>query len=587
MSFVRSAVAVLILAGIAAFVVIPGAIDRHPASIASLPLGTDEAFGVSGLEPRENQVGGGALRWLRPRSAFHFFAVGPGEILLEVRLRGHRTEVTVTANGAIVGVLPPGSTALDVRVRLTGTDLALGLETAGFDAPGRRLGVQIDTIRVQPAPPAKPGRTRLLLAIGVLTAIILGSQWLFGLSALHAAFVPFALFVFVLPAGLWRSSWLGIAFVMLLAVSLISALVARNARGSGFEKDLLQAALFTAISIHGLLPPSPLIDQSDAQLHGNKLATVARGNLFPTSRTDHKPPFDFPYGVSFYAVMTPFSGGEGNTRAVRDGAAVFSALSGALLAAFLSRRSASLAAFAITLWAFAPVNIRTMAFGNLSNVFAQAIFLVFLVLAAWMSPGRARVLVLTVLVTLTATAHLSSFIVVVALLFAALLVRVERSSSAVPPLAAGAVLAAAYFAVFVPMILPQAARLLSERGGSAGVLDPLRLPLEIVRLLGWPLTIAFVLAIGRGADLGSFPLLRSQCLALVLLAVAGLVSPIEVRYTLAFLPAVVVVAASHFESSTGSMFSGRVAASIVALFAIGHGTWVLVQLLPLFAAGLG
>ena len=70
MNSFRSAALVLILAGIAAILLLPPLISRSPASVASLAWGTDDAFVTFGLEPRENQIRGGALRWTRPRS-FH------------------------------------------------------------------------------------------------------------------------------------------------------------------------------------------------------------------------------------------------------------------------------------------------------------------------------------------------------------------------------------------------------------------------------------------------------------------------------------------------------------------------------------
>ena len=102
MSSFRSAAAAAILAGVALTAILPALVSRAPESVASLALGTDEAFGASGLEQRENQIGGGALRWLSPNATFRFAGFAPGLVDIDLVVRGHRTEVTVTANGAIV-----------------------------------------------------------------------------------------------------------------------------------------------------------------------------------------------------------------------------------------------------------------------------------------------------------------------------------------------------------------------------------------------------------------------------------------------------------------------------------------------------
>lgn len=122
MNSLRSAAIVLILAGIAAILSLPPLIARHFDSVASLAFGTDDGFATGGLEPRENQVGGGALRWTRPSAAFTFEGAGPGLVDLELEARDHRTEVLLTVNGARVELLRPGR----------------GASPPGPGSPGRR-----------------------------------------------------------------------------------------------------------------------------------------------------------------------------------------------------------------------------------------------------------------------------------------------------------------------------------------------------------------------------------------------------------------------------------------------------------------
>lgn len=541
--------------------------------MASLALGTDDAFVVSGLEPRENQIGGGAIRWTRPAADFRFEGLGPGFVDVDLDVRDHRTEVTVTANGAVIGTLKPGERHLSARTRLGGSSLILGIETEGFSASSRTLGTQFVSLEVRPGASTDSGfrgvPSRLWLAF---TAVTLGALAILGSASLPvmlAPFPPLLLCLLVLPAGLWRSTWLVECAALLIAATLVSALVSKVAKapkGRVWGRAWLQVAILLSLTVHGILPPSPLVIQGDAQLHGNKLGEVARGNRFPVSRTDHKPPFEFPYGFSFYEVLSPLVSPElSNVRIVREGAAFFWCLSLLGLALILGRTSAVLAAVSVLLWTFAPVNIRTMGFGNLSNVFAQAIFVLFLVTAVLMPQGLLRATALTVLVTLSATSHLSSFIVLATLLGVAVLFPSDRRGVAFKPLVAGVLVSAGYYLTFLPMVVAQLPRLLGERGGSAGVFDPWRLPLQILAGAGWPLLVLLALSILVSAPRMVLPLGRSLAATGLLLAVVALVSPIEVRYLLAVMPVMVVVAATVFHKDEPGSFPGQTLSSLVDL----------------------
>ena len=568
MSQVRSAAVVLILTGIAGVLALPGLLARHSSSLASLALGTDDAFAVYGLEPRENQIGGGALRWMRPKAAFRFEGVGPGLVDVDLLVRAHRTEVTLVANGARVGSLPPGEGHFTSRIRLSGASMVFGIETDGFAASGRTLGTQIISLRVQPDPLARPGPggvpMRLSMSVFALLVLSVLAQSLCGLSLSVSLLPSVSLLLMVLPAGLWRSSWLFECAALTGLVTVISALFASRSRGGRAARGWLQAAVYLALTVEGVLPPSPLVIQGDAQLHGNKLAEVAQGNLFPASRTDHQPPFEIPYGFSFHGLLTPFaSDGVTNVRVVREGAAFFSALSALALGFALSRVSPGLAAASLALWAMAPVNIRTMGFGNLSNVFAQAIFVLFLVAASLIPRGWTRAAILTSLVALSATAHLSSLIVLLTLLLVTLSIPQDRRSAAFKPLLAGVVLAVSYYATFLPMILGQLPRLLGERGGSAGVFDPWRLPGQIADGAGWPLIGLIVLSLLRGRVRDVLICGRSLVLSGFLLAIAALASPIEVRYLLALVPLLAVAGGSVFAARDLQAFPGQGLTSVV------------------------
>lgn len=570
MSSWRRAAAVAIFAGIGAILALPPVIAENPGSHAALATGTDDAFAVSGMEPRENLVGGGALRWTRPRAAFRFESVGPGAVNIDLEIKDHRTEVNVAANGARIGSLRPGERRLSSAILVSGRSLDLTIETEGFEASGRVLGTQFVSLSVSPGPTRKRGPaavpSRLWLAFGGVLLVAFLCAGASGLSSWLTLLPPAAFLSMALPAGLWRSSWLVESGALVAAGTIVATLAATRAMGSALSRSLLQACLLAAIIAHGILPPSPLVIQGDAQLHGNKLKEVAGGNRFPTTRTDHKPPFEIPYGVSFYGLFSPLASPfDSNVPVVRHASAAASALSIVALATLLGRTSAALAAATVLLWTFAPVNLRTMGYGNLSNVFAQATFVLFLVAAGGMPRGRLKTTVLTLLAAVSATAHLSSFIVLLTLLVVSFLVSSDRRSPAFRPLLAGVAIASVYFATFVPLIASQASRLLAERGGSSGVFDPWRLPNQIVASLGWPLLLALAFSLLVASPRPILPLAKSLLASGAVLAIVALVSPVEVRYLLAMVPLLAVLAAAACDSDEGPSFPRQTLSAIVDL----------------------
>lgn len=602
MAPLRAAASTAILAAIALALVVPAVVRQNSASLASQGLGTDDAFAAPGsLQMRENQIGGGSLRWTRPKARFVFHDVGPGDVRIRVAVRAQRTEVLALANGAIVGSLRPGRSEMAATLPLGGDDLELELRTEGFEAGGRQLGAQLVSVEVEPASRA-PLPTRLLASLIAVLLAGLVMRVLPGLPPAGALLPVAALALFALPAGLWRSPWFLTATVLTIAADAVALSVARAARGLPESRAVLAAALFAGLAIHGILAPSPLVAQGDVQMHGNKLGEVARGDFYPTSRTDHRPPFEIPYGVSFYAALRPLAGSDvSNVAVARAGSAFFSALSLVLLAVVAGRSSVPFATAAVLLWSFAPVNLRTMGFGNLSNVFAQAVFVMFLSAAALMRPGRSRTLLMLALATLSATAHLSSFIVLAALVLVATPLGSERGAAGFRALAGGVLLAGSYFALFLPLILRQLPRLLGERGGSAGVFDPFRLPVQVAAGLGAPFLLMLALSAWTSPPRLPLPLSRSILLTTGLLAVAALVSPVEVRYLLAAAPILALWGASALADDFGALpaqsapsivhGSGlralardgvrQAAGAMILIAVILHGLRVLLEFIPL------
>ena len=67
------------------------------------------------------------------------------------------------------------------------------------------------------------------------------------------------------------------------------------------------ASLMLAFLVQAVVAIRPSLVVSDLVFHSQKLQAVAAGNLFLTSLTPHEPAFRFPYGVSFYLLLVPFT----------------------------------------------------------------------------------------------------------------------------------------------------------------------------------------------------------------------------------------------------------------------------------------
>ena len=151
------------------------------------------------------------------------------------------------------------------------------------------------------------------------------------------------------------------------------------------------------------------------------------------------------------------------------------------------------------------------------------------------------------------------------------------------------------------MILAQLPRLLGERGGSAGVFDPWRLPNQVLAGAGWPLLALIVLSILVGRLRPVLPLARSLALTGALLAVVALASPVEVRYLLALLPLLATFGSTVFDEggpdfprqgltavvdlpslrALGSEFVRLPLALILLVAAVVNGMIVLLEFVPL------
>jgi hypothetical protein len=537
----------LVPALLAAVVGAAGALvlDRTaPAPSADVARGSEEPFAVDGLQPREIPPGRGPQRWTGARARFAFTHLPPAPTRLEVRVHGHRGPVVVSCDGVVVGRLEPGATAGDYDLPDTGRRTRLvELQADAFVAgDGRRLGTLLDRVTLLPAGRRGPP-PRLLLAWALVGLASLGAALAAGVPG-RAAPAAAVLLVAAAPLLLWPHGLVRSRYAFSLGAVVVASCAAaaafarwreRRQAGSGAAAF---AALLAAALVQGLLATWPAMVVSDAMLHANKLAQVARGDFFPTSFTQHSPPFEFPYGVSFYALLAPFQRmGADPVALVRWGAALAAVAASGALFVLASPLGAARAALAVGLLQLLPGTLEVFSFGNLSNVFGQA--LTVLALAWWTGRGRGGWPVGAALIAASALAHLSCAIVLGVLL--PVLGWLRRDRVRLAAAAAGLGAAAAYYASFLPLVLRELPRFL-EGGRQAASSAPSPL-LAAVHQWGLPAMALAVLGRPRPA---ADPLSRDLAGAWVAgaaLAFAGLVSPLEVRYVY-FLSAPLAVAAA-------------------------------------------
>ena len=581
---IRFGAAAIALAALVA-AILAAAVDRlAPAPSADVRRGGETAFG-SGLHRREMVPGHGPQRWTMPQARFVFRDLPAGPAEAEVRVHGHRTAVVVAVDGIVGGAIDPGRTGLVVPLSPARRgDHVVELTTDGFDAgDGRRLGALLDAVAVRAQRPRRPS-PRLLLLFAVPAALVAAAALLAGLpptvALAAAAEAAIAEALLLWPQGLLHSpyrTWLA----ALLGAGALGALVfarwrERRVPGGG---PWAFVAFLSAFLVQVLAATSPVMVVSDEVFHANNLGRVASGEWFLTSVTQHARPFRFPYGVSFYALLVPLLRLGVDAVALVRGAAGVSGLAASLgLFALLAPTGAARAGLAVLLLQLLPGAFDPYSFGNLSNVFGQAMTTLFFCWWAGRAPGGWPAG--AALVAIACLGHFSSLVVVVVLLVALLVVRRPGPGPA-RTLAAGAGLAAAalYYARFIPLVLGQLPRLLEGggqgRGASRGGLDALRLHLGGI-LSQWGLPVLALATIGRPRPRQSGTTLDRDLAAYwfagAALAVPAILSPLDVRFLYAL---TVPLAAAGGAGLVRLQERGRAGAFAAWLLFAGQAIWGL------------
>jgi hypothetical protein len=529
--------AVVAVIGVTLFGLLCG-VSAHrygPYPTADSARASEDAF-AHGLEEREfvpPMMGPG--RWTTASASFEFENVPGGPYAVEVRVRNHRNTVRVLVEGQPIGLIPPGQRGGTFTGRL-GKDgnVRIDLVVKPFLArAGRRLGTFLDRVTLVHERSLLPPLELALVFIGPALAILAATLVARGtllLGVALSAVVNLTQFGLLLPSGVLRSPYAYDMAVLLACGAVVLALLSRAC-------PWLFAALLAAFVVQVFAGLHPLVIGLDASFHGHNLAEVLAGDYFLESETQHKPPFRFPYGVSFYVLLLPLvRTGVDLLAAVRLGAAVGGVLASAATFCLVRRmgRPPWVAFLAVALLQFIPWTSDVYSNGNYSNIFAQSAVVGFLL---WWALGKPLGWYSGAAVfALGALAHLSGFFTLVMLGLALVVVHrreLEKERTGLLALGIGFAVAAIYYTRFAPLMLGQLPRLFQGGHGGTGAQTALEALLAQFTGIfwGWGLPALILAWIGRPRGNGPIDReLRAMWLAGALLAALALITPVEVRY---------------------------------------------------------
>ncbi len=519
-----------------------------------------------------------------------------------VRMSAHPTTVDYE-DVSVVIPKRPGANGLTVAIHASSTFVP---------GPGdpRALGVMLDELMIEPdeivLPPqaAMTGVALASAAAGIMVALLgvtagsaVGGTLL--LSAAFAALAARGFAPFTDYAGIVARTT-----TLVGAGTLVLAWVARTVTGHGFRNTAKFAIAFTAaacmLELLTLLHPDMPI--GDALFHAHRFQDVAGGRLYFTSIAPGN--YSFPYAPGLYVVALPFSGlvprGNADMTLLRSVVCVADALAGLLLYPLAVRiRGDRLAgALAVALYQLIPLGFGVVAAANLTNAFAQALSVAALAMMA--SPSlrlerRGMLALLALTLTAASLSHTSTFAIVSVAGIAIGVVFWLRGGPALRSPAAAVVLATVvsvllaaviYYGHFGETYRSELTRIGSETAAAApdaggrGILDRLvTVPLYLRGYFGIPTLVLAVWGAGllwhRGArDRGTLAVL-GWATACAMFLMLGVLTPVDMRYYLAAIPAVAVVSAAGaaIAWSSGAVSRGTAAALLGWAALTGIRAW--------------
>ena len=539
---------------------------------------------------------------------------------LDVRVRGSRAgsqpnpSLDFYVDGVLVATRPTSvdyeTMVVPVAQRPAQGGVSIEMRSSSTFVPGpgdpRALGVMLDWLSISPVDTALPPRAAFtgvavasavagiaIALLGVTAGSAIGATIL--LSAALAALVAQGFGPYTdYPSVVWRTTaWIGVLTAGLSAV-------ARRLRGQPFRNTARFAIAFTAAACLAelLLLLHPDMPIGDALFHAHRFQDVMGGRLYFTSIAPGN--YHFPYAPGLYVVAMPFAAlvkrGDADMTLLRSIVCAADALAGLLLYNMAVRvRGDRLAgALAVALYHLIPLGFGVAVVGNLTNAFAQSLSVAALAIMA--SPAlrlehRAALATLTLALGAAFLSHTSAFaiVAVAAVLIAALFwwrggpaLRSPAAAVLVATLASVVLAVAIYYAHFMETYRSEIARIGAETAAAApdaggrGIGERLAsVPRYLNLYFGVP-TLA--LAVWGAARLWQ----RSArdrvtlsaagwAISCFLFLILGILTPVDMRYYLAVIPIVALLAAVGASVAWTAGFAQRVAAAALLVWAVVGG----------------
>ena len=583
------AVAAALIAGLLGAVWVALLYAWHPA--LRLELDRDLPRSVTGIYGAERDDAAGlTFAWTAGDAVLRLPGLDRGAAwTLDLRLRGGRPgpnpAVAILADGVVIATHQSEGRWTDVRVdippRPERRGLVLGIRASETMVPGpsdpRPLGVMLDRLALTPTRIVLVPR-RALEAAFLAAAPIGAAIALLGVtagSAIGGAIVLTAGTAAILARGFGpftdygdTATTLGLGIGLALAaiavcVRLRAGHAPRNT--ARFAIAFSAAALFLKLLV--LLHPNMPI--GDAMFHAHRFQGVLAGRLYFTSIAPGG--YLFPYPPGLYVFAAAFAGlvrrGVADVVLLRVVTAAVDAAAGILLYAVIAAvwRNRLAGAIAVAIYHLVPVNFAVLTTGNLTNAFAQSVGVAALALAGSGAVRLDRGLMAALLTAVLAAAYLSHTSTV-AILFVAMMataalfalrgepaLRSTAAAVALAAIAAAIVAVAIYYAHFLDTYRSELTRVARETAANASDAGG-RTAGD--RLAGLPyfLRINIGLPALALAGFGAYRLFRrpapdtlslaaggwaASCL---LFLTVGVLTPVDLRYYLAAVPAVAIAA---------------------------------------------
>lgn len=563
--------------------------------------GADVSWRVPGLDRRVDWTLHMRVRGARPSPAdnpdISVFADG-------VELLTHHTASDFENLDVVIPAHPEQRRGLTLAIRSSRTFVP------GPSDP-RALGVMLDRVALTPAGAVLPPRGALAGA-GLCSAWMGAAIALLGVtagSAIGAGVLVSAGSAGIIARGFGPFTtfpWAASRMALWIAISLVVLSYAvQRVRGEPFRNTAKFAVAFSAsaLLLKLLVLLHPDMPVGDALFHAHRFQRVLAGDLYFTSVAPGG--YAFPYPPGFYLFASLFSGlvrrGAADATLLRVIACSVDAIAGLLLYRAVVRAWGDrlAAAIGVALYQLVPLDFTVLTTGNLTNAFAQSVAVGALVLMASAAVRVERAAMTVALAAVLLAAYLSHTstlaILFVATLTAAALflirggpaLRSPAVAVATASVAAAIVAVVVYYSHFFQTYQSELARLSRETttaapdAGGRSIADRLATVPYYLRInFGLPLIALTAIGAWRMSARAAADRLTltvaGWALACALFLVIGIITPLDMRYYLAAIPAVAIVASVGASRGWDAGLEWRAATGVLlaaAAIAGVHNWW--------------